>query len=79
MEIVGEQDGRDVRLLGAAFGHGAGREHTQHRQQQRQKNAEKRRNFIELLLHTAKRESGKDSLFRFFSFMPYGFYYTGSR
>ena len=45
VEIVGEQDGRDVRLLGAAFGHGAGREHTQHRQQQRQKKCGKTAEF----------------------------------
>ena len=45
VEIVGEQDGCDVRLLGTAFGHGTDREHTQHRQQQRQKKCRKATEF----------------------------------
>ena len=45
VEIVGEQDGRDVRLLSTTFGHGTDRERTQRRQQQRQKKCRKATEF----------------------------------
>ena len=45
VEVMGEQNGRDVRLLGAVIGHSAGRECAQRRQQQRQKKCRKATEF----------------------------------
>ena len=45
VEIVGEQNGRDVCLLSTTFGHGTDRERTQRRQQQRQKKCGKATEF----------------------------------
>ena len=45
VEIVGEQDGRDVCLLSAVIGHSTGRERAQRCQQQRQKKCRKATEF----------------------------------
>ena len=59
---MGEQDGRNVRLLGTAFGHGTGRECAQRCQQQRQKKCGKATEFHTVPPDLQKQRVRKDSL-----------------